>query len=409
MEMINKFLLNKTEKIKNVIVGLSLVSFFGWVTLTVFQGKYSSQFNIFFNQTNDFLADFLNVIGYSSQRDPYNCMLYTGLQEKAYPPMSYLICYPFTKLVNIDEYISNNFFLDMRIESKFLIVFIIITFLILILLYEIIKQILSNKSVRNKLFSLSLILSAPLLFMIERGNLLLLAFMFLLCFFAFYDSKNIILRELSYISLALSSSLKIAPAIYGVLLLKDKKYKEACRTIIYGLIFFILPFLFFNGGLRNIEYMIRNLSLQGNAYVCNENCSIYSLAVDYLFIKPSSELLIISRIVTLILCCISLFTAYKSNSNFLVLLSLSLIVILFPKNTGYYNTLYLFVPFIYLYKKINFSIEDILYLFGMLILNSCVFIVKFNGLLNYHLTIIISILIVTVSFIDELRKSVCCR
>ena len=90
-------------------------------------------------------------------------------------------------------------------------------------------------------------LSSIFIYAYERGNLIqltvVLSTIFLLC----YNSKNKIIKEISFICLATAAALKIFPALFGILLLFDKKYKEAMRLIIYGINFTSLPFLFFEG------------------------------------------------------------------------------------------------------------------------------------------------------------------
>lgn len=84
-------------------------------------------------------------------------------------------------------------------------------------------------------------------FAVERGNLILLAFVFLLFFVAFYKSENKILREAALIALALSFGLKYYPAAFGLLLVYEKRWKEALRAIIYGVIAYVLPLLMISG------------------------------------------------------------------------------------------------------------------------------------------------------------------
>lgn len=83
------------------------------------------------------------------------------------------------------------------------------------------------------------------LFTIERGNIIYIAFMFLLFFVVFYRSENRALRELSYAALALSAGIKLYPALFGILLLYDRRWKDALKTCIYGLIAIFLPEILF--------------------------------------------------------------------------------------------------------------------------------------------------------------------
>lgn len=72
------------------------------------------------------------------------------------------------------------------------------------------------------------------------------------------------LRELALICLACAAAMKLYPALFGLLLLSDKKYKEAVRAVIYGIVLLVVPF-FFMGGVGQIPQMLKNsLTLNNN-------------------------------------------------------------------------------------------------------------------------------------------------
>lgn len=108
-------------------------------------------------------------------------------------------------------------------------------------------------------FTISMLFTVPFLYQYERGNIIFLALCFTMLFFLWKDSENRILRELSFFSLAGAAGLKIYPAVFGLLLVREKRYKEAVRLMIYGLISFFLPFLCFGSFLGNIKKMISNM------------------------------------------------------------------------------------------------------------------------------------------------------
>lgn len=87
------------------------------------------------------------------------------------------------------------------------------------------------------------IVSFPVIYCFERGNTSLLAMVFCMFFVFFRNSEKASVRELSYIALALGAGLKLFPALLGVLLIYDRKYKAAVRTVFYGIAAFALPYL----------------------------------------------------------------------------------------------------------------------------------------------------------------------
>lgn len=88
----------------------------------------------------------------------------------------------------------------------------------------------------------------------ERGNPVLWAMLFLLLGMVFMDSDNRILRELALICIAIAAGFKIYPALFGLIYLAEKRYKEAVRLIIYGILFFFVPFIFV--GERPMDYLM---------------------------------------------------------------------------------------------------------------------------------------------------------
>lgn len=96
-------------------------------------------------------------------------------------------------------------------------------------------------------FVVSVFVSGPFIFLLERGNVLLMAFSLVMLFFALKDSDKRWQRILGYVSLAAAASMKLYPAIFAILLLKEKRYKAFCLTTVLGIAFFILPFFFFEG------------------------------------------------------------------------------------------------------------------------------------------------------------------
>ncbi|MCR5024251.1 MAG: glycosyltransferase 87 family protein [Lachnospiraceae bacterium] len=94
---------------------------------------------------------------------------------------------------------------------------------------------------------------------VASGNLAIGAMLLTLTSLYFRDSESPALREFSMILLALAAGLKIYPAIWGMLYLKEKRFKEAFRLIGYGLFVFLFPFVFF-GGVTGFVQFFRNIA-----------------------------------------------------------------------------------------------------------------------------------------------------
>ncbi len=106
--------------------------------------------------------------------------------------------------------------------------------------------------------SLALVLNVPFIVMLERGNILLYSVLAWMLFIFLYDSESKWQRELSLIALAFSFSLKLYPAIFGWQLIVDKRYKDAARCALYGVLMLILPSFFFGGPIC-LWWMVENV------------------------------------------------------------------------------------------------------------------------------------------------------
>ena len=117
------------------------------------------------------------------------------------------------------------------------------------------------------LFCTALFASGIFLFAYERANMIIITFLFLTFFIFYYNSRNKILKELALISLAAAISFKLSPAIFGMLLLWDKDFKAIFRLIFYTVVLFVVPALFYPGGLEVIKIFIENLQLQSQIII----------------------------------------------------------------------------------------------------------------------------------------------
>lgn len=104
----------------------------------------------------------------------------------------------------------------------------------------------------------ALLVSGPLIFTVERGNIILLSLAALMLFVSFYDSEKRWVRYLSYVCLAFSAAIKIYPAIFALLVLFKRRRKEFMHLVVIGAVMFVAPFFTF-GGVEAVKTMIEGL------------------------------------------------------------------------------------------------------------------------------------------------------
>lgn len=208
-----------------------------------FRGEFLNSY--FIPDWNDSFMDYFNTMENVRMGDPYYA--YAN-----YPPLVFAI---FKVLYHIVNPMSIEGAADPRVEAFEMRSFMptmltmMLVFLMSCLLISLcIRKMLAGYSEKTKnIFIISFFLSGPFLFLLERGNILIISLALLLIFIAFHDSDNIYLRILGCAALAISAAMKLYPAIFALLLLKEKRYKAFISTAVLGLALFFVPFFFFNG------------------------------------------------------------------------------------------------------------------------------------------------------------------
>lgn len=355
-----KILHNKTTfEITFIVVLISL----GFITfLSLCKSSGVAQRNIFYFDRSDTFMDFLNHLKYVALKDPYNST-YLSSGEKIYLPLSYLLFYPFSKLfdyIHLNPGIAKTDQLGLMSVVIFLI-FICITFAIQ--LYE-----LKNGQKAIRYFTvISLFVSGIFIFSIERANIIFISAIALTFFIRFYKSDNKFIRELALFALAVSSALKIYPAIFSILLIPDKRYKDFLRLIVYSLITAFLPFLFFNGGYTNLIILIKNIHEYNSEYMFSRISYAFGFSAIGGRLGLSEYQNLILSYISIFMLIIALLTAWSLEKFWKIILILSCALIISPANSGFYCGLYLFTPIILFLNEQDHPPIDWVYLFFLII------------------------------------------
>lgn len=213
---------------------------------------------------------------------------------------------------------------------------------------------------------LALFSSGIFVFSVERGNTILLTAFFLAAFLLGYRSENRIVREMSYFALACAAGLKVYPAVFGILLLKEKRFIDVLRTVLYGAAAFFLPFLYFSGGFSALSTIFENVSLNAQAYKLQTPTFRFGFLPFYLsFDLTQTQVdswLTVGNVVFVLAVLASLFL--KSHWKTAMILACAIIAV--PVNSAYYAGLYLFVPILLFLNEEKHPLFDWVYLLMIL-------------------------------------------
>lgn len=130
---------------------------------------------------------------------------------------------------------------------------------VIIFLYEVICNYKQGKKSEQYYFFGLLMFTYPMVHCIERGNIAAILCSICITLFLFnYRETEYKKRRLSWIALSIAAGIKIYPAILGLLLIKERKYKDTVNCLAYGITINLLPSVFFDTGLSSVVYMVIN-------------------------------------------------------------------------------------------------------------------------------------------------------
>jgi hypothetical protein len=345
-------------------------------------GYNDNQFSVFFGSGNNFMADLFNVIVYSKDNNPYMSD-FNSNAEKAYFPLTYVICFFLAKIMHMEDYDDYYFGVVQSLGSIPIVIGIYIVILMLLLIMIQLYEMLDASKLLKFLVSIMIMLSGVMIFSYERGNLILLAAAGMIFFINTYDSDNKVLRECGYLSLAVAAGLKGYPAILGLLLLYRREWKAAIRLILYGLILSIGPFFMLHGEFSNIPIWFDNLKANTEMYMF-----ITQPKLGYLYFiayaKNATEdwqytMYHFWKPIILGICIYGVVSNCFQSKKWLQIATLVCIALIYPENCGYYCLLYL-IPVILLYiNEPEKTWTDLLYLPIFFLILSPYQIINTNG------------------------------
>lgn len=376
-------------KFRFLVCGILQV-FWCMILAGVLCGNQSLLYGFTFNNGRDLFMDFFNPLSTMYKGVFWFPHLY---EADTYPPLANLIFFLLARFIPGD---SPSPAAGLRTSFAGMIYFVFAFFCVFLLFQALRKKL--GKEPLSYLLALSFALCSPILFNVERGNILLLSVMLTGLFLIGSHSESKVVRELSLIALAVAACIKIYPALFGLLLLHEKRYKEAARCVIYGLVLFFVPFAFF-GGIPAIHSFLSNLTsfVGGNTAAPRDHLMSYTNLLSnltQLFFRNAEvgrNIANITKIpLALLLAAIAVFGCRKTWKSVLML---SIIVVMFPDTNSYYAlSFYLFPLAFFLVEKEHETFDLFYVVFLCLCVSPLQFLlglcgINFGTLLQIYATI----------------------
>ena len=183
------------------------------------------------------------------------------------------------------------------------------------------------------------------------GNSTMLVVALLLAAFGLLDDASGIRREAGLLLLAVCVALKLYPAVFGLVFLKERKFKELLRLILYSLLLLLVPFAFF-GGLAGMRAWLDNLfgPLQSADFYGRPQ---FLKGVFFTLIKALTgrEEMALCSVLTVAVCLWWVWLAWRSERRDRTLFFLVCIMVFYPSSAYRYTLAYFTIPLILMMKE----------------------------------------------------------
>lgn len=360
---------NKLKDVNNTSKLFYIISFASLV-VCIIMGVLSNGVtvsNLLFNKDDVFMDFFNSVVDCSG--DAY------GESGVIYPPLVVLFYKFCSMFFNVDSMKAS----EVRETSLGMIIFVCFTIVSYILFAKLIYKYKNGSFANKSLFAFFTLFSFPMIYLIERGNIIVLVLPLLLYFVNEYDSDVKYKRHLAYICLAISVAIKIYPVFFGLLLLKKKKnFKNILLCIFYGAVFFFVPFIFV-GGFSQLGVLIHNILYTSSMFgskgfgfkvSISNTFSLFGHVFNHvrLFETAGTVFLIITVLAGLFLILFN-----KWNEDWKIYAVISLIIILVPGFSYIYSVAYMIIPLLFFLNKKEIKWID--YIYSLLFIAQFIFLV----------------------------------
>ncbi len=360
---------NKLKDVNNTSKLFYIISFASLV-VCIIMGVLSNGVtvsNLLFNKDDVFMDFFNSVVDCSG--DAY------GESGVIYPPLVVLFYKFCSMFFNIDSMKAS----EVRETSLGMIIFVCFTIVSYILFAKLIYKYKNGSFANKSLFAFFTLFSFPMIYLIERGNIIVLVLPLLLYYVNEYDSDVKYKRHLAYICLAISVAIKIYPVFFGLLLLKKKKnFKNILLCIFYGAVFFFVPFIFV-GGFSQLGVLIHNILYTSSMFgskgfgfkvSISNTFSLFGHVFNHvrLFETAGTVFLIITVLAGLFLILFN-----KWNEDWKIYAVISLIIILVPGFSYIYSVAYMIIPLLFFLNKKETKWID--YIYSLLFIAQFIFLV----------------------------------
>jgi hypothetical protein len=354
---VNKeFLHMSKEQRINLTCFIVLVGFMCSVLIHYIFGAYLNAgypLNTFLFIPTDRFMDFFNPLKGSMDRDPYNPIKIRFVG--GYLPLGYFIAYLFSLIripssFSISIPILNSLF---GANSRWALSFFIYNYLFICILgWYTYRNLYANQkpTAQNGIYWFILVfMTYPVLFALDRSNFDMMMLALTIIFICLYNQKKYLLAALF---LSISISIKMYTAVYLLIFLVDKKYREIIFTGVFVAFETILSLSLLDGGgfVELQKFLVSSKLAQTVTFekgtIFRFSSSIYTMLIVFLpdLFRNGTFNQIYNGFVIIAFLGVVLYIILAKPRIWKIITLLTIVMILLPWSSGDYRLLFLFIP-----------------------------------------------------------------
>ncbi len=366
----------------NIFVAFVFAGFAGYLFYAVRYGAIITDWLMMENTDLSF-CDFKMHVQFVA--DPANLYTRATFAAGCFPPLSYIMYYFFYRLLYRGGHMPYVYG-DIEWYSYLYLEIVIYSIIVVMLLYFVISYWGVDKK-KNLILFVALMMSVPFFAgAVSVANSTMLIMILMMFALKMRESESKAVREAALVIIAVCAGFKIYPAVFGLLYLLEKRYKEAIRLTVYGMVLFFVPFAFF-GGVEGFMLWLGNVSMTMgmNSYGRIQCIKGLFVTADQFFGIGMPEVIIgvapaVFLVLMIVLACIT-------KSRYRRLFFLCAIMLFFPTNAYRYTLCYLSMPLI-LYFSEKHEKETDPFMYIEIVLYSLVYAIPFvlGKLMQFKLT-----------------------
>ncbi len=351
----------------------------------------------------DKYMDFFNHIKYVSSNGWEN--VYSASQHACFPPLIYFMYGFFGLIIPADSIIMYD--AGATAPSALLLYVwycVIVGIIFAITIIKMIQQLDMRRQCRPLFTILTIVASNIFIFrVLERGNSVILACILLMWAMILRSSEKKSHQELALVMIAAAAAVKVYPAVFGLLYIAEKRWKQTVRLIIYGILFFFVPFAFF-GGFEGIKlFFLNQLAIQSSSYVTVSSIKSLYMYIASLTGHEGNEIIsIVCDVLFFVLATISVFGQRNLWGKVYLIISIS---ILCPLWSGIYTGIYMSLPLIIFLSKADKRVMNYIYaaMFAM-IFSLCAADEKISLYISYIPVYVMSLILIIFGLSEVIKQ-----